>query len=555
MTLTTVIIATYNHAAFLGEAIRSALAQTAPVEVIVVDDGSTDDTSDVLAEFASNTRVRVLHLDHGGPSRARNAGLDAARGEFVMFLDADDVLLPIKVERQLREFTPAIGWVLSDVQIEDERKRETVKASVRYGYGAMALGGWIQSLLESRNFIPIMSPLVRRSVLEDIRFTDERVPEDWWFWHKVAGVARVLYVPEVLSVYRKKKTGRSRLPAPSRQVFNNITEPLRLNLGCGQRGKDSWHPLEGLVNLDKSLGWCYEDGLGEFGDGSVAGITISHSLMFLPIERWAAVFQELARVLAVGGVLRITEDDALNPHSARCGGWKGSEPAVTLIDAAMVGAHMEAVGLRVADVTPATTHYRDQSLCQAWHGAPPDVFFLEGIRDAGVFFAPHNDDEVLFGSFTILRYRPHVVVCHPGSGDYGDPAVRESETRQAMGLLGAGPVEQWDGQDLVDRMRAFEARVRPVTVWAPHLKTSHHEHRAVALAAAAVFGDRVRSYHTYEVGTEGPAKVRDGQAVAFELEWVQLKLRALLKYVSQITHPRAAQFFLMDLHEYVEGPR
>ena len=85
-----VVIPCYNQARYLADAIRSVREQThQPIECIVVDDGSTDRTSEVAAELGA----RVLHQPNGGVSAARNAGLSAARGELVVFLDADDVLL------------------------------------------------------------------------------------------------------------------------------------------------------------------------------------------------------------------------------------------------------------------------------------------------------------------------------------------------------------------------------------------------------------------------------------------------------------------------------
>jgi glycosyltransferase involved in cell wall biosynthesis len=87
----TVVIPCFNQARYLPDAIRSALAQThPPIECIVVDDGSTDETSEVAAAFGT----RVIRQANRGVSQARNTGLMAARGEFIVFLDADDVLLP-----------------------------------------------------------------------------------------------------------------------------------------------------------------------------------------------------------------------------------------------------------------------------------------------------------------------------------------------------------------------------------------------------------------------------------------------------------------------------
>lgn len=547
--LTTVVIPCYNHAATLGAAIDGALAQTAPVEVVVIDDGSTDDSAEAIARYGS--RVRGCTQDHAGPSVARNRGIDMAAGEFVMFLDADDVIAPTKVTEQLAEFArhPEAGWVLCDVRIEDAAANVVQNASQRYGYASKELGGWIRPQLIAANFIPIMAPLVRRSVLgSHIRFNDDLVPEDWHFWCDVAGAARVRYVPKVLATYRKSRTGRSRIPKPARSVMRNIEQPLRLNLGCGVQGTRSWHPMKGMVNLDRSLGWRFEDGLADFVTGSVTGITVSHALMYVALPDWPAVFREFARVLAPSGVLRITEDDTATPGSRTYGtGWQGSEPAVTLTDAAMVAEHIRMAGMKPMQMPAGRSAFRDRSLCQAQHGEVPDVFFVEGVRESCVLFSPHADDECLFAAFTILRYRPRVVICFPSAGDYGSTEDRLAESREVVDLLGGGPVEQWDGRNLLAKMTEIEASIRPTMVFAPSRETSHDDHLATGAAAGAVFGDRVVRYHTYDAN----GKVR-GRPVEFEPGWTAHKLRALSRYKSQIEHPRANAFFMQDLAEYTE---
>jgi len=98
-----VIIPCFNRAWMIGDAIRSALDQThPPSEVIVVDDGSTDDSLDVARSFGP--RVHSLHQENAGAAAARNTGLAAATGEFVAFLDSDDLWKPVRIERQLELF-------------------------------------------------------------------------------------------------------------------------------------------------------------------------------------------------------------------------------------------------------------------------------------------------------------------------------------------------------------------------------------------------------------------------------------------------------------------
>ena len=108
-----VLIATYNYADFLAEALDSALTQTVPVdEIIVLDDGSTDGTPEILQEYASReSRVRLLRTQNGGLSRARNRLMEAATGDVFSFLDADDRWWPEKweVERGLLRAEPSVG--------------------------------------------------------------------------------------------------------------------------------------------------------------------------------------------------------------------------------------------------------------------------------------------------------------------------------------------------------------------------------------------------------------------------------------------------------------
>lgn len=537
-----IIIPTHNHATYLADAIRAALAQTVPVEVIVVDDGSEDDTGSVVASI-DDDRVVYLRTEHRGPAHARNVGIEAATGAALMFLDADDAIEPTKAELQIRHLDDDAGWVLCDTRIIGVDGREQL-ASERYDYRHKRLHGWVEPWLAVANFIPVHAPLIRRSSLGDIRFPEDKSPEDWHFWWALSRVARLRYTPAILATYRKREGGRNAMTREHTRPGQ--PSPLLLNLGCGNPDAASWHPMPECVNLDKSLGWRFEDGLRGFADGTVDGITVSHAMMYVQEDRWPAVLAEFSRVLRPGGVVRITEDDTTHPASSRLGGWRGSEPAVTLTDAAMARRHLEAAGFTVHDVAEGVSHYRDGSLRQAQHGQPPHVFFIEGIREGAVLLSPHADDEALFAAFSIIRHRPHVVICHPSEGDYGATEDRLQESREAVAILGGSDVEQWDGTELEAKMRALDERLRPTLVFAPDMDASHPQHRAVAAAAAVVFASRVRWFHTYNA----MGKVRIGTPVPHEPGWTERKRAALACYRTQLAHPRARKFFDDDLAEY-----
>jgi glycosyltransferase involved in cell wall biosynthesis len=115
--LVSVVIPAYNSERYIGEAIESVLAQTyAPVETIVVDDGSSDATADVAAAF---TGVTLICQDNSGPSIARNRGFAAAAGEFIAFHDSDDTMTADKLVVQVGHLraNPAIGCVLAEQEV------------------------------------------------------------------------------------------------------------------------------------------------------------------------------------------------------------------------------------------------------------------------------------------------------------------------------------------------------------------------------------------------------------------------------------------------------
>ncbi len=161
--LVSVVIPVYNGERFLAAAIESALEQTyRPLEVIVVDDGSTDRSATVARSFAG---VEVIDQEHAGPGAARNRGIAAASGEFLAFLDADDLMPPDKLELQvgyLREH-PEVGCVLGHQELLLEPGIERpVWAEV-----APALARARPDIAQ-RGGVPLISMVVRASLFEQI---------------------------------------------------------------------------------------------------------------------------------------------------------------------------------------------------------------------------------------------------------------------------------------------------------------------------------------------------------------------------------------------------
>lgn len=156
-----------------------------------------------------------------------------------------------------------------------------------------------------------------------------------------------------------------------------VTDEIKLNLGCGDRR------LPGFVNLDERFGWRFQDGLGAYGDGTVDAVTLSHTLMYVPLTDWPAVYRELARVLRPGGIIRITEDDMEHPRSRS---YQGARPGhrrttgCTLTGPDLVQVHLEQAGLVPHRLGADETLWHDKTLLQQNYGDPPDVFFMEARK-------------------------------------------------------------------------------------------------------------------------------------------------------------------------------
>ncbi len=167
MALVSVIVPTFNRAYCLARTLDSALAQThADLEVLVVDDGSTDETRSLIqTRYADEPRVRYLHQENRGVAAARNHGIGMSRGDFVALLDSDDVWKPWKIELQLcclMQF-PELGMVWTDMEAIDPSGQVFDHAYIRKMYSAYALfpdGELFAESVTLRTLLPSMADIV-----------------------------------------------------------------------------------------------------------------------------------------------------------------------------------------------------------------------------------------------------------------------------------------------------------------------------------------------------------------------------------------------------------
>ena len=223
--MVSVVIPAYNCGDYIGEALESVVKQDYPrLEVIVVDDGSTDNTKDVVAAFNSDRVRYVYQSNSGGPSGPRNTGIQHARGQYVAFLDADDIMLPGKIERavQLLDREPALGLVFANFVKFDELNRQQSGAFLdTYVYfrnlpkkqvddslyvikSAAAYDGLIVE-----NYIGTSGVIVPKRVLAQVGPFDLQLkgPEDYDMWLRIAYAYDIGFVDMIGHRYRVRPCG------------------------------------------------------------------------------------------------------------------------------------------------------------------------------------------------------------------------------------------------------------------------------------------------------------------------------------------------------------
>jgi len=225
--LVSVVIPVFNQERFIGEAIESVLSQTYPrIELIVVDDGSTDSTRDVIERYRD--RLVYLHQANAGASVALNVGIRHAHGELVGWLSSDDVYFPGKVALQVEQFArePEIGLSYTDFEVIDGRG--SVLRTVHSPYFVDRREFTRRMILG--NFVNGSSVLVKRAVLEAVGPFDPelRYHADGNMWLRILKRDRFGHVPQTLLKYRTHPGAASRNTREMhryRQIyFNKIWE-------------------------------------------------------------------------------------------------------------------------------------------------------------------------------------------------------------------------------------------------------------------------------------------------------------------------------------------
>ena len=209
--LVSIIIPTFNTGKYVKEAVDSAVNQTYKnKEIIVVDDGSTDNTREILDFYVRQEKIKYIYQENKGLAGARNTGIKAAKGEFIAFLDSDDIFLPDKIEKQAEFLENHLDCDICYCDIwhfYDDEPNKLMKLDYKYYSG----NDVFKNLLK-KNFINPLTVVMRRSAVDKYGVFNEifKRTEDWEYWVRLAwqGV-KFCFLPEILAKYRMRKDSLS----------------------------------------------------------------------------------------------------------------------------------------------------------------------------------------------------------------------------------------------------------------------------------------------------------------------------------------------------------
>jgi glycosyltransferase involved in cell wall biosynthesis len=213
--LVTIIIPAFNHEKYVGQALLSAIRQDyANLEILVIDDGSTDGTAavieEVLARSSNDREVKFIRQPNQGLSRTLNRGLEMAQGDFVQLLASDDAYLPAKTRvcvDRLSALPVSVGAIYCDGYVVDEDNNKLMKFSERFPKPFSA--NTHKELLVG-NWIPAMGLFYRKEALLAVGKFDESIQvEDWELLLRLTGSFKVSSIPDLLFLYRSHASNYS----------------------------------------------------------------------------------------------------------------------------------------------------------------------------------------------------------------------------------------------------------------------------------------------------------------------------------------------------------
>ena len=265
--LVSIIIPSYNHMNYIEESIMSALNQTYDnIELIVIDDGSKDDSVAVIKKMADKHGFKFIHRENRGLSATLNEGINIAQGKYINTIASDDKLFNDKIEKQVRfmEDNPQFSMCYGKVIAIDNSGKE-IKWSDR-----AAKQGWVYKDLLISNFIPAASAFIRKDVIEAVGGYDVNICiEDRDMWLRIAQKYQIGYLDEYLAYYRQHDTNMSKnvfeMYLAQKQIFEKhktsefYDEIMRRHKKTWFRRLSRSHKAEALKYLPSNIRYIFTD--------------------------------------------------------------------------------------------------------------------------------------------------------------------------------------------------------------------------------------------------------------------------------------------------------
>jgi len=240
MSLTSIIVTTHNRPQLLRCAVESAFAAGTKVEVVVVDDASTDDTAALCRELTGIKYVRIERNQR--VAGARNLGLLVSSGEYITFLDDDDVRLPGSLDGQIKllEANAEVGLIYGQAMLVDQTGKSTTQS-----YPRVCPQGDVLWELLGQNFIPCGTAVFRRSCLDRIGMLDQRLAgiDDWDLWIRIAELYSIMALEEPVLRWRQSTPASQQGTSAAAQIVSRSVEQFR----------ETWQNLPRVANASGTM--------------------------------------------------------------------------------------------------------------------------------------------------------------------------------------------------------------------------------------------------------------------------------------------------------------
>jgi glycosyltransferase involved in cell wall biosynthesis len=207
--LVSIVVPSYNHEKYITEAIESVFNSAYKnIEVIVIDDGSTDNSANIIIELSKKYKFNLIIRENRGLTKTLNQALNIAKGKYFFHIGSDDKILPNKISLQVdcMEQNPDFGLCYGKMVELHESTGELREQKVR-----KIRSGWIFDELLKHDFIPLITHFAKRDVLLELGGYDENLwLEDWDMWLRIAEKYQIGYINEFLGIWRLHENNNSK---------------------------------------------------------------------------------------------------------------------------------------------------------------------------------------------------------------------------------------------------------------------------------------------------------------------------------------------------------